>query len=377
MNDFQIFAKPVGSSCNLACSYCYYLGKEPAETGSGIACMSDDLLKNYIRQHIEATYGDTVMFSWHGGEPLLAGIPFYRKALELQYRYLPQGKRILNGLQTNGVLLNEEWCRFLAESGFFVGLSIDGPAEFHDQLRVDRGGNGTSAQTLRGFNLLKRFGIIPEILCVVNSFNVRNPLLVYRYLRDLGISYLTFLPLVNRTSGNNSNVTSDSVPPEAFGDFLITVYEEWKTRDIGRIKIQVIEEALRTAFNQDHTLCIFKKECGGVPVVTHMGDIYSCDHFVDGDHLLGNLKHVTLKDVLFDKAQTTFGQQKRTTLPGMCLHCPVLAMCHGECPKNRFVQTPSGETGLNYLCAGYRKFFTHIQPFISEVRENWLEQMRQ
>ncbi len=374
ISDFQIFAKPVGSSCNLACRYCYYLGKEPVGSDSGIVSMSDELLEKYIRQHFEATSGDTVMFSWHGGEPLLAGIPFYQKALAFQQSYLPQGKRVLNGLQTNGTLLNEDWCQFLAQNGFFVGLSIDGPARFHDSSRINRGGSGTFDQVLKGFQLLVRFGIIPEILCVVNSNNVEHPLLVYRFLRDLGTKYLTFLPLVNKMYGKSAEVTVDSVSSESFGNFLIAVYDEWVSRDIGHIKIQVIEEALRTAFQQDHTLCIFKTECGGVPVVTHAGDIYSCDHFVDGDHFLGNLQQNYLKDVLFNNIQTEFGQRKRTSLPAMCKACPVLNMCNGECPKNRFTITPDGEPGLNYLCAGYRKFFTHIQPFVMEVRRNWLSQ---
>ncbi len=378
MNDFQIFAKPVGSSCNLSCTYCYYLDKEPNDYGFGILRMSDELLENYIINHIEATNGDIVMFSWHGGEPLLAGIPFYRKALEFQNRFLPRGKRVLNGLQTNGTLLDKEWCQFLSGNGFFVGISLDGPQKFHDQFRINNGGIGTFNQVLKGFHLLRQYGIIPEILCVVNSSNVEHPLWVYSFLRDLGPEYLTFLPLVNKDNEKESHnaVTADSVSAEAFGDFLIAIYEEWMYRDIGKIKIQVIEEALRTAFNQDHTLCIFKKECGGVPIVTHSGDVYSCDHYVDGDHFMGNLMNVPLQEMLNSDIQTDFGRKKRTMLPAICTSCPVLSMCNGECPKNRFITTPDGEFGLNYLCSGYRKFFTHLQPFIEEVRKNWLDQMR-
>ena len=378
MNDFQIFAKPVGSSCNLSCTYCYYLGKEPNDNGFGITRMSDELLENYIINHIEATSGDVVMFSWHGGEPLLAGIPFYRKALELQNRFLPRGKRVLNGLQTNGTLLDKEWCLFLSGNGFFVGLSLDGPEKFHDQFRINNGGIGTFNQVIKGFHLLRQYDIIPEILCVVNSSNVEHPFLVYNFLRDLGPEYLTFLPLVNKDNEKESNntVTAESVSAEAFGDFLITIYEEWVHRDIGKIKIQVIEEALRTAFNQDHTLCIFKKECGGVPIVTHLGDVYSCDHYVDVDHFMGNITNVSLRDILNGDKQTDFGRKKRTMLPAMCKSCPVLSMCNGECPKNRFITTPDGEYGLNYLCSGYRKFFTHLQPLIAEVRKNWLLQTR-
>ena len=378
MKDFQIFAKPVGSSCNLSCTYCYYLAKEPNDNGFGILRMSDELLENYIINHIEETNGDTVMFSWHGGEPLVAGIPFYRKALELQNRFLPRGKRVLNGLQTNGTLLDDEWCQFLSGNGFFVGLSMDGPEKFHDQFRVNAGGIGTFNQVIKGFHLLRHYGINPEILCVVNSINVEHPLLVYNFLRDLGPEYLTFLPLVNKDNEKESNnaVTAESVSAEAFGDFLIAIYEEWIHRDIGKIKIQIIEEALRTSFNQDHTLCIFKKECGGVPIVTHSGDVYSCDHYVDGDHFLGNLTNVSLKDMLNSEIQTDFGRKKRIRLPAMCISCPVLSMCNGECPKNRFITSPDGEFGLNYLCSGYRKFFTHLQPFIAEVRKNWLLQMR-
>lgn len=372
MNEFQIFAKPVGSSCNLSCTYCYYLGKESCDSGIGEIRMSDELLEKYIIQHIEATSGELVMFSWHGGEPLLAGIPFYSRVLEFQKRHLPTGKRILNGIQTNGTLLDEEWGKFLAGNGFFVGLSLDGPSHFHDHFRINKGGIGTFSLAYRGFHILKSYGIIPEVLCVVSSHNVKYPLEVYRYLRDLGTKYLTFLPLVNKEFGTSAEVTVDSVPSEAFGDFLIAIYEEWVNRDIGSIKIQVIEEALRTAFHQEHTLCIFKSECGGVPVVTHAGDVYSCDHFVDGDHFLGNLRHISLQEVLGSRIKVEFGQRKQTSLPKMCRTCPVLSMCNGECPKNRFISTPDGETGLNYLCAGYRKFFTHIQPFVAEVRRSWL-----
>lgn len=367
--EFQVFAKPVGPECNLRCDYCYYLEKKELFSKSGHCRMDHALLEEYILQHIEATTSETLFFSWHGGEPTLAGLGFYKTAVALQQKHLPPGKRLLNGIQTNGTLLDEAWCRFLARENFMVGISIDGPEEFHNLHRKDRLGKGSFTETLRGYHLLQQYGVTTEILCVVNAVNVRHPLTLYRFFRELGARYLTFLPLVERESASPEGVTAHSVPAEAFGRFLAEIFDEWAEHDIGTVTIQTFEEALRSAFGMDHTLCIFKAECGGVPVVEHNGDVYSCDHYVDPAHRLGNLREHSLSSYLDSPRQKAFGAAKKTTLPGYCRECPVLGMCHGECPKNRFVTTPDGEPGLNYLCAGYRLFFNHCLPMVETLKE--------
>jgi len=365
---FQLFVKPIGALCNLGCSYCYYLDKQNLHTGNP-ARMQDALLERYILQHLETASDEPVLFSWHGGEPTLAGLDFYRKVVELQKRHNTHNKAILNGLQTNGVSLDEDWCLFLAAENFLVGISLDGPQELHDKCRVSKSGEATFSGVLNGYNLLKKYRINTEILCVVNAFNVNFPLEVYRFFKSLGTKYISFLPLVNRDIHSETGVTPDSVPAKAFGDFLITVFDEWQEHDIGILQIQLFEEAFRPAFKQDHTLCIFKKSCGGVPVLEKNGDFYACDHFVDQEHRIGNINEAHLADLLNDPRQTAFGEAKFNNLHQYCLQCEVLEMCHGECPKNRFIQTPEGENGLNYLCEGYRKFFNHCTPFVNAIAD--------
>jgi len=372
--EFQIFVKPVGATCNLRCSYCYYIGKQDVSQNAGSALMPDDLLEKYIVQHIEATTDEIIMFSWHGGEPLLAGIDFFKKAIKFQRKHLPQGKSLLNGIQTNGTLLNDEFCSFMASEGFIAGISIDGPAVLHDRYRLTKERGTSFARVINGYKLLKRHGVKSEVLCVVGSINADYPLEVYRFFREMGANYITFLPLVIPLDGLSGKVTPDTVGSETFGNFLIRIFDEWVGKDIGKIKIQIFEEAMRTAFGQDHTLCIFKVNCGGVPVVERNGDFYSCDHYVDCDHLIGNIKEMTVAEMLDSPKQKEFGQKKSSALPQYCKECPVLVSCNGECPKNRISVTPGGESGLNYLCPGYRKFFMHIQPFVETVRNTWLLQ---
>jgi uncharacterized protein len=355
----------------MACSYCYYLEKESLFEGNGIFLMPEVLLEEYIVQHIEASTGKIINFSWHGGEPTLAGLDFYRKVVEIQKRNCPRGKSIRNGIQTNATLLDREWCRFLANEHFVVGVSLDGPRGLHDLHRYNRNRESTFEKTLWGISLLQEQGLDPEVLCVVSAGNVLKPLEVYRFIRSLDITYVTFLPLVERDTASESGVSANSVPADAFGDFLITVFDEWKERDIGKIKVQIFEEALRTAFGQEHTLCIFKTTCGGVPVVEHNGDFYSCDHFVNDQYRLGNILETHLSRLLDSHEQHMFGRAKLGTLPRYCLECTVRDMCGGECPKNRFIRTPAGEEGLNYLCAGYKKFFLHCRPLIHAVSETW------
>ena len=372
-DDFQIFVKPVGAACNLGCTYCYYLCKKDIYDGSGSLRMSDDILEKYIKQHIEASSEETVFFSWHGGEPLLAGIDFYRKAVSIQQKYLPPGRYALNGIQTNGTLLNDEWCRFLKSENFIIGISIDGPPDLHNKHRITQAGDPTSERVLKGYELLNKYKITYEILCVVNSDNSLHPLEVYNYFRQLGAVYISFLPLVERDVSKAAGVSNSSVKPDEFGRFLSVIFDEWINHDIGKIKIQIFEEALRPAFNQEHTLCIFKVDCGGVPVIEHNGDFYACDHYVDKEHLAGNINDVPLSRLLGSDSQKAFGKAKSNTMPRYCLECDVLEMCNGECPKNRFITTPEGEPGLNYLCAGYKVFFNHCKPFVEVLRQIWLQ----
>ncbi|MDD4032035.1 MAG: anaerobic sulfatase maturase [Bacteroidales bacterium] len=368
LSDFQIFAKPIGPVCNLDCAYCYYLDKKNLWPESTFR-MSDQVLETYLTQHIQACSDAVIFFSWHGGEPLMAGLNYFRKIVDLQKKLLPPGKTILNGIQTNGTLLDEIWCRFLKEEGFMVGLSLDGPKEFHDRFRTDKKGEPTHDKVLRAFRLLSDASIPCEVLCVVNSCNVMYPEKLYHFFKETGIKYLTFLPLVEYCPDLPGQVSQMSVPSDLFGSFLCTVFDEWKEKDIGQIKIQIFEETLRTAFGQEHSLCVFRPVCGRVPVIEHNGDFYSCDHFVDPEHRLGNIMDTHLAQMLESLAQSDFGKAKQGCLPACCLRCEVKDMCNGACPKDRFIRTSEGDPGLNYLCSGYKKFFTHCRPFVNQVAE--------
>ena len=359
--EFQVLAKPVGARCNLHCHYCYYHSTGYREWPG----MTDDLLETYIRQHIVACTDSVIAFSWHGGEPTLFGLEGFRKIVALQKKYCPPDRRIVNGIQTNGVLLDEEWCRFLATEKIVVGLSLDGPEQFHDLYRVTSKGKRTFHKVLQVYDRLCTYDVQTECLCVIHSGNVRQPRVVYEFFLGLEVPYLTFLPLVEPLShGRTSNRT---VPAEDWGVFLCTIFDMWKNRDIGRIKVQIFEEAARPAFGLEHTLCIFRKVCGGVPVLECNGDMYSCDHFISAEHLLGNIRKVPLTVILDSPQQKTFGRAKSSTLPRQCLNCSELDMCNGGCPKNRFIQTSDGESGLNYLCAGYKRFFSYCRPFVDAI----------
>jgi len=369
--EFQIFAKPVGAACNLRCNYCYYLDKQALHNGRKSFVMSDDLLEKYIIQHIEATTDDPISFSWHGGEPLIAGIKTFRKIVTLQKKHKPAECTVINGIQTNGTLIDEEWASFLAEENFIVGLSIDGPGDLHNMYRKTADNKNTLQGALNGYEILYSHGIICEILCVVHSGNVKYPLVVYNFFKQLGAIYITFLPLVVKQPGNKSGVSRASVPSQEFGKFLCAVFNEWVEKDFGLIKVQIFEEAIRPAFNQEHTLCIFKERCGGVPVLESNGDFYSCDHYVDRDHRIGNIKDGSISGFLDSEKQMKFGENKLTSLPRYCKECEVRPMCNGECPKNRFISTPDGEPGLNYLCSGYKIFFNHCRPFVEAIAATW------
>jgi uncharacterized protein len=292
----------------------------------------------------------------------------------LQHKHQPSGQRIMNGMQTNGTLLDVAWCRFLAAEGFAVGLSMDGPQEKHDRYRRTKDQKSTFEDTKRGYELLRQHGVNCDILCVVNAHNVQNPIEVYRFFKEIKAPYVSFLPMVERQPKAKSGVSPHTMSAKVWGDFLCTIFDEWVEQDVGLIKVQIFEEATRTAFDQEHSLCIFRPICGDIPVIEHNGDFYSCDHFVDVEHRLENIKTTPLVKLLESPAQRAFGHTKLDTLPRYCLECKVRDMCNGECPKNRFIQTPDGEQGLNYLCAGYKRFFTHCQPFVQEVATQWRRQ---
>ncbi len=368
---FQVFVKPAGAACNLACDYCYYLDKGPASSPAAPARMTGALLTRYLSEHLSASPDEVVRFSWHGGEPTVLGLDYFRAVVEIERRLAPPGRRIANGLQTNGTLLDDEWGRFLAAEGFSVGLSLDGPREIHDRHRRSRDGRGSFEAAMRGCDVLRRHRVPTDILCVVGAHNEGRPLEVYRFFREIGAAYVTFLPLVERRPDRPGGVRAESVAPRAWGDFLSAVFDEWVERDIGRIKVQIIEEAARTAFGQEHSLCLFRPVCGGVPVLERNGDVFACDHYVDDEHRLGNIAASSLVDLVESPAQSAFGRAKLETLPSACRSCEVLDMCNGECPKNRFVVSPAGERGLNYLCAGYRAFFGRVRPFVAAVAEAW------
>lgn len=362
--DFQVFVKPVGSRCNLDCAYCYYKG-----IGDGFL-MNDEFLEKSIIQQFEASRGNNVLFSWHGGEPLLAGLDFYRRAVDFQKKHCLMNVNFFNGIQTNGTLINYEWSRFFAEERFNIGISIDGPRQFHDRFRNSTSGRSSFSGVMNGIALLKKSGIMPEIMCVVNSVNSEYPRQVYEFFKSLGASFITFLPLVERDDKAPSGVSERSVKPADFGSFLIEIFDEWVSKDIGNIKIQIFEEAIRTAFSQEHSLCIFRENCGRIPVVEHNGSFYSCDHYVNIGNLIGNISESTIGSMLDSDRQVSFGKLK-ASLPLYCRSCPVRPMCNGECPKNRFTLTPDGEPGLNYLCEGYREFFNHCKPFVEAVKKIW------
>jgi uncharacterized protein len=365
--EFQVFVKPAGAVCNLDCQYCYYRDKRSLYPDTGALRMPESLLEEYIVQHIEAAPGPEIAFSWHGGEPTTLGVDFFRKAVELQRKHRPAGWRIRNGIQTNGVLLDEEWCRFLAAEEFKAGLSLDGPAEMHDAYRVTRGGQPTHGQAMRGYNLLRKHDVPTDIVCTVNNLNVRHPLTVYRFFREIGCGYLGFLPVVERDGPYTP-------PADAYGAFLCKIFDEWIARDTDRMAVQTFEEAARPALGMEHSLCVFRETCGQIPVVEHNGDFFPCDHYVDREHRLGNIRETPLVELLESPAQRDFGEAKRDALPRYCRECEVLAMCNGGCPKYRFIRTPDGEPGLNYLCAGLKRFFMHSRAPIERIASREREQ---
>jgi uncharacterized protein len=355
-------AKPVGPICNLACPYCYYLGKTGLFGQSERYRMGDEVLEAFVAAFIGASPGPVVHFVWHGGEPTLAGLGFYRRAVEFQRRYLPEGWRCLNSIQTNGTLLNEKWCAFLAEEHFAVGISIDGPPNLHDASRPDRHGRASHSRAMRGYRALRAHGLDPDILCTVNATTVRAPLEVYRYFLDQGVRWVQFIPVVE--AGPDGRPSPATPAPRDFGEFLCRVFDEWVRHDVGRMDVQNFLEALLVVTGQPANICVMAETCGRALAMEHDGTVYSCDHFVDAGHLLGDVRRDGLARLVESERQLAFGEAKHGTRPERCLQCPVVALCNGGCPKQRLVAAPGAVPGTNYLCAGYEAFFRHALPYL-------------
>jgi serine-type anaerobic sulfatase-maturating enzyme len=397
---FHVLTKPIGPICNLDCKYCFYLEKEKMYPGENQWRMSDAVLEEYVRQYIQAQPGQEVYFAWQGGEPTLLGVDFFRKAVALQKKFAG-GKAVSNALQTNGTLLDDEWCQFLAAEQFLIGLSIDGPRELHDRYRVDKGQKPTFDRVMRGLELLKRHRVEFNTLTVVHRANSQQPLEVYRFLKSIGSEFLQFIPLVERVApqdekalGNDfaepplpfgsagipaglnaslaarlagkdagaPSVTSWSVEAEQYGRFLCAIFDEWVRRDVGSIFVQLFDVALGNWMGLGSSLCVFAEKCGEALAVEHNGDLYSCDHYVYPKYHLGNLMNQNLGEMTRSPRQIKFGDDKFDSLPQFCRRCEVRFACNGECPKHRFIKTPDGEDGLNYLCPAYKRFFNHIDP---------------
>jgi uncharacterized protein len=376
---FHVMAKPTGSACNLNCEYCFFLKKERLYPGSHFR-MPDEVHEAYIRQLLEAHQVPQVTVAWQGGEPTLMGLDFFRRSVELQKKYAKPGTRVENTFQTNGILLDEEWCRFFHENNFLIGLSLDGPRELHDFYRKDKGGKGTFDRVVAAARLLQAHKVEFNILCTVNSKNADHPLDVYRFFRDeLRAHYIQFIPIVERDNETGyqegHKVTDRSVRPEQWGNFLIAIFDEWLKRDIGTTFVLNFDGALAGWLDMAGTVCIFGPTCGLGMALEHNGDLYSCDHFVEPNYYLGNILETPLIDLVASEKQRKFGQDKKDTLPLTCVECEFLRVCHGECPKNRFVEGLDGETGLNYLCAGYKAFFRHADKAM-RIMANLLRQNR-
>lgn len=376
---FSVLAKPIGPICNLDCSYCFYLEKEQLYPETTDFRMSDKVLEQFIRQKIEGQQVPQVNFAWQGGEPTLLGIDFFKRVVQLQKKYA-DGKAIENGFQTNGVLLDDEWCHFLKANNFLVGLSIDGPEPIHDYHRLFKGGQRSFNKVMAGIKVLKKHSVEFNTMTVVQHHNSHHPLEVYHFLKEVGSGFMQFIPIVERINQpgeapshdlasphkNNAEtiVTDWSVEAAQFGQFMCAIFDEWVRHDVGKYYVQMFDEALASWVGMGSNICIFGEECGTALAIEHNGDLYSCDHFVYPENRLGNIMEDPLISMINSPQQMQFGRDKLTTLPQYCLDCEVRFACNGECPKNRFIKTPDGEEGLNYLCAGYKQYFTHVAPYM-------------
>jgi len=378
---FHVMTKPVGPICNLNCTYCFYLEKEKLFGETERFRMPDDVLESYIRQYIEQQDVPEISFAWQGGEPTLLGVDYFRRIVELQKKHENE-KKILNAIQTNGTLLDDEWGEFLKKNEFLVGLSIDGPPELHDAYRVDKRNRPSSEKVLRGLEILRKHGVEFNTLTVVNRHNSRKPAEVYRYLKEIGSSFIQFIPLVERDADSvaknlgldlslppelqrierNRMVTEWSLVPEDYGEFLVTIYNEWVRNDVGSTFVQFFDVALGNWMGMTGALCVFSPTCGTAMALEHNGDLYSCDHYVYPKYKLGNIMNHSIRSMVESPEQRRFGADKQDKLPKFCRECDVRFACHGECPKHRFMKTPDGEPGLNYLCPAYKRIFSHMRP---------------
>ena len=391
MNTFAPFArplyimtKPVGAICNLACDYCYYLEKSKLYQESPKHIMSDELLEKFIKEYIESQTMPQVLFTWHGGETLMRPLSFYQKAMELQRKYA-RGRTIDNCIQTNGTLLNDEWCRFFHDNNWLVGVSIDGPQEFHDEYRKNKQGKPSFMKVMQGINLLNKHRVEWNALAVVNDFNADYPLDFYHFFKEIGCRYIQFTPIVERIfrhddgrhlaaveEGDNEKLADFSVTPEQWGNFLCTIFDEWVKNDVGEYFIQLFDATLANWVGEQPGVCSLAKTCGHAGVMEFNGDVYSCDHFVFPQYKLGNIYSKTLIEMMYSDKQQQFGRNKFDSLPSQCKECQYLFACNGECPKNRFCKTSSGEPGLNYLCKGYYQYFDHVAPYMDFMKKELL-----
>lgn len=358
--------KPIGAVCNLRCNYCYYLEKKEFYPEEKRYVMSEELLDKFTRQYLESQTMPQVLFTWHGGETLMRNLSFYKKALELQRKY-GRGRQIDNCLQTNGVLLTDEWCRFFKENNFLIGISIDGPQHCHDRYRRYADGRPTFMQVMRGINLLKKHGVEFNVMGVVNDYNVEYPIEFYHFFKEIDCRYIQFAPIVERMP--DGSPASWNVPSEKWGDFLITIFDEWVRKDVGQFFIQYFDSTLANWVGEQPGVCTLAKTCGHAGVMEFNGDVYSCDHFVFPEYKLGNIYTKTLTEMMYSPQQLKFGADKYDTLPTQCRECEFLFACHGECPKNRIMETPDGEPGLNYLCKGYYTFYKHVAPYMDYMKK--------
>ena len=381
-----VMLKPAGAHCNLACKYCYYLEKNKLYPTAQRHLMSDEMLEQFTREYIEAQTMSQVLFTWHGGEPLLRSIDFYRKALSLQQKYAG-GRCIDNVIQTNGTLLTDEWCEFFAQNHWLVGISIDGPQPYHDHYRLTAAGKPSWQKVMQGIKLLKKHGVEWNAMAVVNAYNVNHPLEFYRFFKENGCQFLQFTPIVERQTRhedgrtlasladkNEIPLSEASVAPEQWGYFLCAIFDEWVRKDVGKIFVEIFDCTLANWMGISPGICAYSKECGHAGVMEHNGDVYSCDHFVFPEYKLGNIRDHSLIDMLYGEQQQEFSRLKHSSLPRQCKECDMEFACHGECPKNRFMKDKYGDSGLNYLCPGYYHYYQHVAPYMDYMKQELMSQ---
>ena len=381
-----VMLKPAGAHCNLACKYCYYLEKNKLYPTAQRHLMSDEMLEQFTREYIEAQTMNQVLFTWHGGEPLLRSIDFYRKALSLQQKYAG-GRCIDNVIQTNGTLLTDEWCEFFAQNHWLVGISIDGPQPDHDHYRLTAAGKPSWKKVMQGIKLLKKHGVEWNAMAVVNAYNANHPLEFYRFFKENGCQFLQFTPIVERLTRHEDgrtlasladkdeiSLSEASVAPEQWGYFLCAIFDEWVRKDVGKIFVEIFDCTLANWMGISPGICAYSKECGHAGVMEHNGDVYSCDHFVFPEYKLGNIRDHSLIDMLYGEQQQEFSRLKHSSLPRQCKECDMEFACHGECPKNRFMKDKYGDSGLNYLCPGYYHYYQHVAPYMDYMKQELMAQ---